>query len=384
MKRVAFSLIVAVISCLTVSAVLAQDYRPVPAMPQMPPQAVPGGMPMPPFGMSRAPVPCPPLPCAPLPPPPLACGQPTQCVPSIPCAPIGKPFSVAGMVGWQVNSDLGHLRIGGRTGTVFNLATQRLDLEVDGLWVGASARMDLAGPMAFRAEYRHLFPSEKTLKTGTLGRIPNSHSRSFSKSQWGWDVVDGSLSFGVACGVSAVGGFRWDHFSVSMSHAPLLPAFSSQTDQGDVTINSYQPYGGVEFAFTGCDSGILIRAIGSPWVSSSIDYGMTFGQGNTLQLPWIRDRIQVDSKWSSFTEVSIAVGKKINCDLTVGAFGMANVLWAYGDSKLTSHTNDFLIPGEVAPIAVPGQTESGQFDVDLNRKSFILGGNVAVKLPSPL
>jgi hypothetical protein len=381
MKRVVILLILTVVSYPAVSGVFAQNWTQGPPLSAMPPTGVPmpvmaqpgtGPGPGPAFDPSCPPPNCGPSPCPP-PCPPPTCGPP-PCGP-MPCGP-ARRYSLGCMVGWQANSDLGNIKFSSRGVPAFNLTDQRIDLQLDGVWLGASSRVELSDGMSVRVEYRHLFPSKKTVETVSPLRPAFPQTRTFSHGRYEWDVVDASAALDMACGISAIGGLRWDRMSLSLSHPPLstsasLPIdFSSPSDQGDLSINSFQTYGGAEFAMTGCDGGILVRVIGSPWVPTTINYGMTFGSGND-HLPWIRDHMVVDSKWSSFMETSLYVSKKLACDITLGAFGLINVMWAHGEDNLTSTAN------------LPGVEDKQRFDVDLNRRSLVIGGDVALAFPSP-
>jgi hypothetical protein len=370
MKRVVSLLILALL-LFPAASVFSQNWSPGPPMAPMPQT----GVPMPVMGQPGPPMPMPGMgqPGPPMPMPGLdsACMPMPICQPPMPCGMSNKRGSLGGMIGWQINNDMGNVKFSTKGAPVFYLTSEKLNLNNEGLWLGASGRAELSDCLSARLEYRHFFPSKKTVETLTPLQTQIAGNRTFNNCHLDWNVADVSAGYSVACGVSAIGGFRWDGFTLSLSHPPVIDDFSSSSDQGDFSINSFQPYGGAEFSWSGCDTGILIRAIGSPWVATTTKYGMTFGAGN-LELPWIRDHILVNSKWSSFVEASLYVGKKLTCDITISGFGMVNTLWAHGEATFTA-TRD-----------TPSLEIAAPFDMDLNRRSFIVGGNVAVAVQSPL
>lgn len=292
------------------------------------------------------------------------------CMP-MPCGPT-KRASVGALLGWQVSDDIGGIKFSTQGSPSFNMTGNKINFKLSGLWLGLSGRMELADCVSARLEWRHLFPSDTQVETITpLAEGPRGVRR-FSTSHYQWDVVDASAAVSFACGVSAVAGFRWDTFYVYMSHPPVVSLLSSSADQGDLTINFYEPYIGAEFALQGCDSGIMFRVIGSPWVPSTLKYGMTFGPGTEQELPWIHDRMNLNSKWASFIEASVYYGKKVSDSITLGAFALINDVASHSEGPLSSYRG------------VPQLDLSENFDVDLNRRAYAIGGNVAVSVPSPL
>lgn len=290
-----------------------------------------------------------------------------------PCGP-SKRASIGAMVGWQFSDDIGGIKFSTQGVPTFNMTGNKINFKLNGLWFGLSGRAELADCVSARVEWRHLFPSDTSVDTYTpLAQGPRG-IRKFSTSHYQWDVVDASAAMNVACGVSAIGGFRWDNFSVNMSRPQVVSLLSSAADQGDLTINFYIPYVGAEFAFQGCDSGFMFKVIGTPWVPSSLRYGMTFGPGDVTEqeLPWIHDRMNLNSKWASFIEASVYYGKKVSDSITLGAFALINDVASHSEGALTSYRG------------IPELNLSENFDVDLNRRAYAVGGNVAVAVPSPL
>lgn len=375
MKRVVSTMILALVFCLGASAVSAQPMTPGPPMAAMPQNGVPMPVmgqpgPMPGFDPSfcppPGPPPCPPPMCGPGPAP---CG-PMPCGPMMPCGPSRKS-SLGALVGWQVSNDIGGMKFSARNSPIFFMCGQKLDFKLDGIWLGGSGRMELADGLTARVEYRHLFPSKAQVDTTTALREGGPGHRNFTKANYQWNVLDSSAAICVSQGMSALAGFRWDSFYVLMTHGGTVNLYSSPADEGDLLINCYQPYAGGELSITNCDSGVLLRIIGSPWMPVNVKYGMTFGPGQE-QLPWIRDRMVVNSKWGAFFEASLLYGKKVMDGVTLGGFAMFNSINACFEGDLTSYRG------------VPTAELSQKFDVSLNRVTLTIGGNVAVAIKSPL
>ncbi len=216
MKRVVFLMILALVSCLGASAVFSQNWTPGPppgsAMPQT-------GVPMPVMGPQGPMQPFDPSCCPPPPCPPPACGPMNPCMPA-PCGP-ARRASVGGMVGWQLSDDIGGIKFSTHGSPDFNMTGQKINFKLNGVWAGISGRMELADCVSGRIEYRHLFPSTTQVDTITpLSEGPRGQ-RTFATTRYQWDVVDASAAINLACGVSAIGGFRWDTFYVFMSHPPV-------------------------------------------------------------------------------------------------------------------------------------------------------------------
>jgi hypothetical protein len=264
-------------------------------------------------------------------------------------------------------------RLLARTGT-------HLDFDLNGLWVGVSGRVQPSDGVSLRGEYRHFFPSEEHVRE-TTSYIFNvdSATRKFSRSRFQWNVLDGSAGLNVCCGASLIGGLRWDSFQVSLAHAPLVPFLSSTEDEGDLTLSAIIPYGGAEFTWPGCEWGALLRVIGTPWMSTWTKYGLTYGNGGILIRGPLRDHIQVSSKYASFVEATLIIGKKISCNFSASGFGMITSLNAHSEGNMKST----LLEG-LDDLFLDGAHRSARFDVDMNRWTFVLGGNVAVGFTSPL
>jgi hypothetical protein len=362
MRRVVFLMILALVSCLGAPAVFSQGWTPGPpisAMPQpggpLPMMGQPGAMP----GMDPS--------CLPMP----------TCMPQM-CEP-PKNGSIAGMVGYQINTDPGKIKFATRGHHLIQLTTQELDFVLNGVWVGGSARMEMSESVSLRGEYRHLFPTREQVHTRTTINVGAPGNRDFDTSRYNWNIVDGNAALCIGKGISLLAGCRWDLFEISMGNTGTIPLLSSPVDEGNLTLSSIQPYAGAEFAWMMCDSGLMFRIIGAPWTTTYHNLGLTFGNGGVPDRGPIRDSLVGDSRFGSLVEASIYYGMKVSCSVTVGGFAMLNMMTSHCEQNMDAYRY-----AGTGPVALPAVSVSVPFDVDLNRLSFSAGGNVAVGFTSPL
>jgi hypothetical protein len=365
MKRVVFLLILALVSCLGASAAFSQGWTPGPPMSAAPQT----GVPVPVMGQ-----PCP-MPM-PMPMPDPSCMPMPPCQP-LPCGPT-RSASAGALVGYQLNQDAGFIKFSSNGHHLIQKTGTKINLNLAGLLVGASTRVQMSDCAWVRAEYRHLFSNTNKVENVTTAlNVGDPGNRSFTNSHYYSDVLDGSVGYCVSPGVSVIGGFRWDSMYLVMNHTQAINLFSSPVDEGDVTLSSLQPYAGAEFTWNGCDTGIMFKVIGTPWQSTSTKFGLTFGNGGNTERGPIRDSISATSKYASFVEATLSVAKKLSCNVSVGAFGMLTALSAHSEKNMSSTRLAGLDP------TFPEVTVSYPFDVDMNRRNIVLGGNGAVSFNSP-
>ncbi len=349
MKRMALFMVCAVLSICAVNA-LAQGWAPGPmgapppfVSPMPPPQLGPQ------IGMGGSPL-CSPQPMGPI------------------CKPPLGPASVSVMAGWQPNADPAFVKLSTRGASVLDEFGTSLKFNLEGAWLGVSARLPVRQGITLRAEARNLFSPKQNVQTITqLTGLPIG--RTFS-GYYAWRLIDGSASFEVAPCFSIIGGGRYDYFDVKMTDPGNIPGFSNNGDEADFTVGTVIPYLGFEAAFTGCNSGFLIRAVGTPWMSSYTRYGMTFGDPQGLLL--IRDSLDGTSIYGNFFEASAHCGRKFGEITTLGAF--------VGMQALSSHSERPLSGSRVAPEPL---TVAQTFDVDMHRRSFVVGGSASLSFSSP-
>jgi hypothetical protein len=297
-----------------------------------------------------------PGPCAPVGGP--DCGT-SQCQPVAPCPQ--TPALFASYAAWQVNSDPGKIKFSTQgTSLMIGEVGTSIQFNVNGLWVGGSARVPLGERISARAEGRFLIPSTETATNATQFAAVPPVNRDFSaKHRWG--ILDGGVAINCIPGFSVLGGLRWDSFNVSLTNPQDIPGFSSIFDQADLTISAIEPYIGFEAAWAGDRSALVLKGIGSPWASTRTIFGATF---RDLQGGPIRDNTDTVSKRAAFQELSLNYIVRMSCNVNVGAFAAVNTLWAHSEDAFNSTSGI--------------QTLIQTFDVDLNRTAYMVGGSLSM------
>lgn len=288
------------------------------------------------------------------------CGT-SLCQPVPPCPQTPALFGL--YAAWQVNSDPGKIKFSTQgTNLMLDESATSIQFNVNGVWVGGSAHVPLGDWLSARAEGRILIPSTETATNVTQFPAGTPVSRDFSaKHRWG--IADGALAINCVPGFSVLGGLRWDSFNVSLTNPPDIPGFSSIFDESGLTISAIEPYLGFEAAWAGNRSALVLKGIGSPWVSTRTIFGATFGDPTGIRTP-IRDNTDTVSKRAAFHELSLIYVVKMSCLVNVGAFATVNTLWAHSESDFNSTNGQ--------------QTLIQTFDVDLNRTIYMVGGSLSM------
>lgn len=84
-------------------------------------------------------------------------------------------------------------------------------------------------------------------------------AREYSAST-SWSTADAIIGYEIAAGVSALAGFRWDHWQSSFTDPRISPLFIgslSPSDRGDFTANAYVPLVGIVTRLGGVSFGVL-------------------------------------------------------------------------------------------------------------------------------
>jgi hypothetical protein len=326
---------------------------------------------------------CPPMGCQPAAPvcappvcPPPVCGPPV-CGPMMPpsCGAPSCPgiCSIGVMAGYQVNNDPGKVRFTTRDSANFGVTGTDLPFEFQGIWVGAAGRAPLSQGVSARIEARNLFPTGEKLEARNTVVVGPHIRRSF-KAAYVWRVLDGSLGLNVSPNFSILGGARWDYFDLRLSSAaPPIPGFSNPSDEGDLTLSSIIPYIGFESSWSGCTSGLNLKVIGTPWISTEHIFGLTYS--DPAGVVAVRDRSQGVSRRGLFIEGTVQAVRKCFNTGGIGAFLSIQALNSLAERDVTS-TN-------ITPLAT--STEISQtFNVDHYRMSLVVGGLATMSFTSPL
>jgi hypothetical protein len=290
------------------------------------------------------------------------CGA-SMCQPMQPC--LKPPVLVCSYAAWQVNSDPGKIKFSTQgTSLLLDDSATAVQFNVNGVWVGGSARVPLGECVSARVDGRFLIPSKESATSVTSLRALPPVSRDWnSGTKYRWGLIDGALAVDCAPWLSVLGGFRWDSLYVFTANPTTIPGFSSVSDESDLTISAIEPYLGFEAAWAGKNWALTLKGIGAPWVSTRTIFGMTFSDP-TGQVLTVRESTDTVSKRAAFQELSLQLSARMSCLCTVGAFAAVNTLWAHSEGDFNS-TNG-------------GTTLIQTFDVDLNRTAYMVGGSVSL------
>lgn len=266
---------------------------------------------------------------------------------------------------------MGSVKFSTRADDLYNKMSTQINFNCEGLWLGGSARYPVGESLTVRGEGRYMLNQDNraTPTITTLGVGVSPGRRDF-EGYYSWYLVDGSGSFQWAPGLSVVGGVRYDWFGVKMVNPPGVPFFSSTADQADFAVGSIMPYVGAEFVVSGANVDFMMRAIGSPWISTEYRFGMTFGDTGVPSdpaLPAIRDETNGASRSAAFYELSLHGAMAVGCRITVGAFYSLQTMFAHGQSEMIS-----------TRLSAPVEQLTAHYDMDFNRMVHTVGGNAAM------
>lgn len=282
------------------------------------------------------------------------------------------PLSLSSSVvmGWQVNNDPVVAKFSTRGVDLFNATGIYQKFNLDGFWLGGSVRLSSPDGWGLRIEGRNLFPSQDTVSTTVPMAVGLPGLRTFNGKS-AWRILDGTASLQLAPNASILAGVRYDFFDVTMTGAPDIVGFSTGADRGDFTDQTLIPYIGFEGSWTGCTSGVMVRAIGTPILVSWTKFGMTFGDPQGL--PPIRDYYNNGaSNYGTFFEGSINYGHRFGQNFTVGAFASWQAMASHTDRTMNAvrQEPDFLALSQT-------------FDLDISKRSVVIGGSVTMALSLP-
>jgi hypothetical protein len=281
------------------------------------------------------------------------------------CTPAGKPFldPLSFYVGWG-DTTPGYVTFSydawDPSHTVNGLTHK---WAARGVWLGLAEKANFSNTSAIAVEAWLLLP---TTGTGSEGYMNGITFQVPGGLQWDakpdWWFIDGRLLYTpLSTNSSVFAGFRYDHFSTRFERAsgvfgPVI------LGQGDVTVNSYIPYIGLEYNSRGSgNSNYLVRVLGFPWVPADVTHYQTV-------LP--ASRLESTGNFSSmgyFFEVFGEYNWTFFGGSSMGAFLRWNTLSGRGNIFET------LKPG--------GLTASDTFS--FNRNHITIGGKVALDFALP-
>jgi hypothetical protein len=239
-----------------------------------------------------------------------------------------------------------------------------------GLWLGLAAQSNLRGRIGLRADYWILVPANQSSdETFSLtGGLSGGKTWSTNTDWW---FVDGALS----CETSGLGallaGFRYDRFATNFKNpGNFFGAAGSSSDTGDVTINCYIPFVGLQVE-QGDPAGsrLMFRVIGFPWLGGDATYHDSIGNFTVLT----QDRIELEKGVGEgyFLEAFGEYGRAVFGDGQISIFARWNVL--HGNAKQIGITD-----------VLGGTPLTGRYQFAFDRQSWTFGGSFGLAFATPL
>jgi len=252
--------------------------------------------------------------------------------------------------------------------------SQQFVADVKGTWVGGVIPVASGRNFDVRVEGGYLISSTTGLTEEddtTLG---------FGGQTWTKAVVDsyfldaqGAYRLSEAWGL--VGGFRWDVVSLKVSNPELqfyqgIPGWES-----DISVNSYEPYVGLEVVQGSRTAGKLrMQVVGFPALFGNVRFGDSFP--NTFLPSGVA---RYDSTAKSFKNGYFG---EVLADYSLGVFGSGSIglfgRMAFFHGNSTGNTER-----SAQDIVAPPYVGSASADIAYDRSIFILGGSFSMAFDMP-
>lgn len=296
-------------------------------------------------------------------------GEPSICAPT---KSVGGPLAF--YVGWGDD----------RKGTALSANLRRQNLGpfgddllsisnsygIRGVWLGLAAQTNLMGRIGILADYWILIPTNQSSgETFSLTDGPPGGKTWSTNTDW-W-FVDGALSYDT-CGLGKLlAGFRYDRFATNFKDpGNFSGAAGSPSDTGDVTINCYIPFVGVQTDLgTSGGNQLMFRVIGFPWLGGDAKFHDSIGTSFVLT----QDRIELAKGVGKgyFFEAFAEYGRAVFGSGRVAVFGRWNVL--HGNAKRIDISDVFA-----------GVPLVGGYQFAFDRQSWTFGGSFSLAFTTPL
>ncbi len=240
---------------------------------------------------------------------------------------------------------------------------------VRGLWLGHAAQMNLWGGIGLFGDYWVLVPTNKPAdETFSFTDAPSGGKT------WGTDTAWWFTDAALTCQTCGLGellaGFRYDRFETSFKDpGNFFGPIGSSSNTGDVTINCYIPFVGVQTdQGTPGGSRLMFRVIGFPWLGGDVIYHDSIGNFTVLT----QDRIELEKGVGKgyFLEAFAEYGQAVFSGATVSVFGRWNLL--HGSANRIDITDVF-----------GGTPLTGEYQFAFDRQSWTLGGSFSLDFTIP-
>lgn len=241
---------------------------------------------------------------------------------------------------------------------------------IGGVWLGLAVQANPNNRIGLYADGWILIPSNRQADESYSIAAPLTGSKTWRTSS-DWWFVDGAVTYNPLSLGKLVAGFRYDRFATNLKNPRnFVGALGLSSDRGDVTINSYIPFVGVQVEQgTPGGSQVMFRIIGFPWLAGDVKFHDSIGGFGAI----IEDRIELSKGIGEgyFLEAFAEYSRPVFGNGRVGLFGRWNMTHGNADSvDITDVLGGF-------PL-------TGKYQFAFDRLSWTLGGSFSMDFDLPL
>ncbi len=289
----------------------------------------------------------------------------------VPAKAITAPFTL--YAGWGADPKATTLSFNLRRPSSGPLADDLLSIKntypIKGLWLGRAVQVSLWRGIDFFTDYWVLVPANQP-SDETFSLTDGSSGGKTWSTNTEWWFTDAALTC-QTCGLGELlAGFRYDRFDTSFKDpGNFFGPIGSSSNTGDVTINCYIPFVGLQTnQGTQGGSQLMFKVIGFPWLGGDVIYHDSIGNFTLLT----QDRIELDKGVGKgyFLEAFAEYGQAVFSSGKVSVFGRWNLL--HGSAKRIDITD-----------VLGGTPLTGEYQFAFDRQSWTLGGSFSLAFTIP-
>ena len=239
---------------------------------------------------------------------------------------------------------------------------------VRGLWLGLAAQANLTAAIGLYADAWVIIPSNRLSEETFSVASPFLGGKTW-RTNTDWWFADGALSFDSRGFGKLLAGFRYDRFATNFKYPDnFAGAVGLSSDRGDVTINCYLPFVGLQVdQKSPGGSQLTLRVIGFPWAGGDVKYHDSIGSGVLTE-----DRIELAKGLNKtyFLEAFAEYGQAVLGSGQISVFARWNML--HGTAKRIPIDDVF---GGVPLV--------GRYQFAFDRQSWTFGGSLSLAFTIP-
>jgi hypothetical protein len=230
-----------------------------------------------------------------------------------------------------------------------------------GVWIGLTLPFDPIPRLGISAS------AWSFLRTGSVHSRETFNDTTFISREWQvqpyWTILEALAILRCGYGCNIIGGFRYDHYDISLKNPVSVGVLSLPTDHADLNVRNYIPLVGTQYEYNSQMGSLLFRAVGFPALGGDLNYQEPFAGAVAL-------RATGHYRRGYFFELFMECSKKFGTG-QLGLFARWNELHAQSTASVNT------LGGGGVVLATQN------YDFSFNRNSWTLGGslNLAFKLP---